>query len=261
MKYAIVESGGKQYRAVEGEAIQVDRLPVPAGEDVKLEKVLLLVDGENITVGTPTVKDMNVFAKVAEHFKGPKVIIFKYSPKKRIRVKTGHRQNYTRLQVEQISSVKVGKVEVPAEITQPVLAEEPVVTVDVPAKEKAAKTPAARKEKAPAETKATKPAKTSKVTAEKKATKAAKSSKKLEEKQSTKPGKTSKATAEKKATKAAKSSKIPAEKQSTKPGKTSKAAAEKKATKTTKTPAAKKAIKTTKTTTASKTRKTEKKQR
>jgi large subunit ribosomal protein L21 len=231
MKYAIVESGGKQYRAVEGEAIQVDRLPVPAGEDVKLEKVLLLVDGENITVGTPTVKDMNVFAKVAEHFKGPKVVIFKYSPKKRIRVKTGHRQNYTRLQVEQIGSVKVAKVEEPVEITQPGLVEEPVVTVEAPAKEKAAKTPAARKEKAPAETKATKPAKTRK------------------------------ATAEKKATKAAKSSKIPAEKQATKPGKTSKAAAEKKATQTTKTPAAKKATKTTKNTTASKTRKTEKKSR
>jgi len=191
MKYAIVESGGKQYRAVEGEAIQVDRLPVPAGEDVKLEKVLLLVDGENVTVGMPTVKDMNVFAKVAEHFKGPKVVIFKYSPKKRIRVKTGHRQNYTRLQVEQIGSIKVAKIEEPAEITQPVLIEEPLVTVEAPAKEKAAKTPAARKEKAPAETKATRPAtvraannggtpvrdgKTSKATAEKKATKPAKTS-------------------------------------------------------------------------------------
>jgi len=229
MKYAIVESGGKQYRAVEGKAIEVDRLPVPAGEDVKLEKVLLLVDGENITVGTPTVKDMNVFTKVAEHFKGPKVVIFKYSPKKRIRVKTGHRQNYTRLQVEQIGSVKVAKIEEPAEITQPVLAEEPVVTVEAPAKEKTAKAPVPRKEKAPAETKATKPAKASKAAAEKKATK---------------PAKTSKATTEKKATK---------------PGKTSNAAVEKKATKTTKTPAAKKATKTTKTTTASKSRKTEKK--
>ena len=229
MKYVIVESGGKQYRAVEGEAIEVDRLPIPAGEDVKLEKVLLLVDGENITVGTPTIKDMNVFAKVAEHFKGPKVVIFKYSPKKRIRVKTGHRQNYTRLQVEQIGSVKAAKVEEPAEVEQPKLAEEPVETGEAPAKEKAVKAPAARKEKAPAETKATKPAKTSK------------------------------AIAEKKATKPAKTSKIPAEKKATKPGKTSKAAAEKKATKTTKTPAAKKATKATKTTTASKTRKTEKK--
>ncbi|OIO89391.1 MAG: 50S ribosomal protein L21 [Anaerolineae bacterium CG2_30_58_95] len=229
MKYAIVESGGKQYRAVEGEAIQVDRLPVPAGEDVKLEKVLLLVDGENVTVGMPTVKDMNVFAKVAEHFKGPKVVIFKYSPKKRIRVKTGHRQNYTRLQVEQIGSIKVAKIEEPAEITQPVLIEEPLVTVEAPAKEKAAKTPAARKEKAPAETKATRPA----------TVRAANNGG-----TPVRDGKTSKATAEKKATK---------------PAKTSKAAAEKKATKAAKTPAAKKATKTTKTTTASKTRKTEKK--
>ena len=259
MKYAIVESGGKQYRAVEGEAIQVDHLPIPTGEDVKLEKVLLLVDGENITVGTPTIKDMNVFAKIAEHFKGPKVVIFKYSPKKRIRVKTGHRQNYTRLQVEQIGSVKAAKVEEPAEVEQPKLAEEPVETGEAPAKVKAVKAPAARKEKAPAETKATKPAKTSKAIAEKKATKPAKTSKIPAEKKATKPGKTSKAVAEKKTTKAAKSSKIPAEKQATKPGKTPKAAAEKKATKTTKTPASKKATKTTKTTTASKTRKTEKK--
>jgi len=190
MKYAIVESGGKQYRAVEGETVEVDRLPIPAGEEVKLDKVLLLVDGENVTVGTPTVKDMNVFATVAEHFKGPKVVIFKYSPKKRIRVKTGHRQNYTRLEVEQIGSVKVAQVEEPAEITQPVLVEEPVVTIEAPAKEKAAKTPAARKEKAPAETKATKPAKTSKATAEKKATRPAKSSKIPAEKKATKKPKT-----------------------------------------------------------------------
>jgi len=253
MKYAIIESGGKQYRAVEGDAIEVDRLPIPAGEEVELEKVLLLVDGENITVGKPTVKDMHVFAKVAEHIKGPKVVIFKYSPKKRIRVKTGHRQNYTRLQIEQIGSVKAAKVEGPVEVEQPVLAEErvvtPVVTVKTTAKEKAAKTPAARKEKAPAETKATKPAKISKATAEKKATKPAKSSEKDAEKKATKSGKTSKAAAEKKATKATKTPKAPAVKKPTKPASTSK------------TPANKKATKTTKTTTASKSQKPEKKEK
>lgn len=201
MKYAIVESGGKQYKAVEGEAIQLDRLPIQVGQEIQLEQVLLLVDEDNVTVGTPTVKDMNVFAKVVEHFKGPKVVIFKYSPKKRIRVKTGHRQNYTRLQIEQIGAVKVAKVEEPAEITQPVLAEEPVVTVEAPAKEKAAKAPAARKEKAPAETKATKPAKTSKAIAEKKATRPAKSSKIPAEKKATKATKTP---AAKKATKTTK---------------------------------------------------------
>ena len=116
MKYAIVESGGKQYRAVEGGLLEVDRLPVEAGENVKLEQTLLMADGENITVGTPLVKDSPVWTKVIEHFKGEKVTIFNYSPKKRIRVKTGHRQNYTRLLVEQIG----GSVLVKREPSKPV---------------------------------------------------------------------------------------------------------------------------------------------
>jgi large subunit ribosomal protein L21 len=102
MKYAIVESGGKQYRAVEGETIEVDRLPVEAGANLKLEQVLLLADGENIAVGTPLIKNNPVWVKALEHIKGRKVTIFNYRPKKRIRVKIGHRQNYTRLLVEQI---------------------------------------------------------------------------------------------------------------------------------------------------------------
>jgi large subunit ribosomal protein L21 len=102
MKFAILESGGKQYRAVEGGAIEVDRLPVEPGADIKLEQVLLLADGDKITVGTPIVKDTPVWARVVAHFKGPKVVIFNYRSKKRIRVKTGHRQNYTRLLIEQI---------------------------------------------------------------------------------------------------------------------------------------------------------------
>jgi large subunit ribosomal protein L21 len=111
MKYAIVESGGKQFRAVEGGTIEVDRLPVESGAKVKLEQVLLLADGENITVGTPLVKDFPVWTIVVEHFKGPKVNIFNYSPKKRIRVKIGHRQNYTRLFVEQIGGSELVKKE------------------------------------------------------------------------------------------------------------------------------------------------------
>jgi large subunit ribosomal protein L21 len=115
MKYAIVESGGKQFRAVEGGTLEVDRLPVNAGEKIRLEQVLLLADGENITVGTPVIKDNPVWTKVVEHFKGEKVTIFNYSPKKRIRVKTGHRQNYTRLLVEQIGGSVLIKKE-PAKV-------------------------------------------------------------------------------------------------------------------------------------------------
>jgi len=175
MKYAIVESGGKQFRAVEGGTLEVDRLPIEPGVNVKLEQVLLLADGENITVGKPLIKDMPIWTTVMEHFKGPKVTIFNYSPKKRIRVKIGHRQNYTRLLVEQIGGselvkkepVKVEKaVELKAEKTapkakaekakKPVKAEtaSPKVTSTPAGKKPAAKVPA----KAPAKAK-TKPAK------------------------------------------------------------------------------------------------------
>jgi len=102
MKYAIVESGGKQYKAVEGGTIDVDRLAVEEGALIDLERVLMFVDGEEYTVGTPEVAGVKVRATVASHFKGPKVIIFKYHPKKRYRLKKGHRQQYTRLAIEEI---------------------------------------------------------------------------------------------------------------------------------------------------------------
>jgi large subunit ribosomal protein L21 len=102
MKYAIVESGGKQYKAVEGDVIQVDRLQMEPGEQLTLDAVLLMVDGDQILVGTPSVKGASVDATVVDHIKGPKVIIFNYRPKKHFRVKTGHRQNYTLLKVDSI---------------------------------------------------------------------------------------------------------------------------------------------------------------
>lgn len=103
MKYAILESGGKQYKAVEGAMIDVDLLDVEVGQSVKLQDVLLVVEDEKVHVGTPSVKGASVSTSVVDHIKGPKVITFKYSPKKRIRVKTGHRQQYTRLKIESIS--------------------------------------------------------------------------------------------------------------------------------------------------------------
>jgi len=102
MKYVILESGGKQYKAVEGSTIDVDLLQVDAGESVEINEVLLFVDGDNVTVGAPVIKGASVQTKVLEHFKGEKTYNFHYSPKKRIREKTGHRQWYTRLAVEKI---------------------------------------------------------------------------------------------------------------------------------------------------------------
>jgi large subunit ribosomal protein L21 len=102
MKYAIVENGGKQYRAVEGTTIEVDLMSAEVGQEVNLGSVLLLVDGDDVSVGAPLVGKARVNATVVEHIKGPKIVIFHYRPKKRIRTKTGHRQQYTRLKVNSI---------------------------------------------------------------------------------------------------------------------------------------------------------------
>jgi large subunit ribosomal protein L21 len=104
MKYAIVESGGKQYKAVEGSTIEVDRLKLEPGKKVTLKDVLLISDDGKISVGTPTVGGATVTATVVEEFKGPKVLIYKYHPRKRYRLKKGHRQWYTRLQVDKIKA-------------------------------------------------------------------------------------------------------------------------------------------------------------
>ena len=102
MVYAIVENGGKQYKAVEGGILEVDFQPVEVGKKIILDKVLLLVDEKGAQVGTPLLKNAQVETTVAEHFKGPKIVIFNYRPKQRYRVKTGHRQQYMRLMVDSI---------------------------------------------------------------------------------------------------------------------------------------------------------------
>jgi large subunit ribosomal protein L21 len=105
MKYAIVESGGKQYKVVEGETIAVDRLPVDAGESLTLDRVLFLANDDQYMIGTPLLSGIETLASVVEHFRGDKVLAFRYSPKKRIRVHRGHRQEHTRLLIESIGKV------------------------------------------------------------------------------------------------------------------------------------------------------------
>ena len=102
MRYAIIENGGKQYKVFEGANIDVDHMSAEPGNKVDLDNVLLVADGDNVKVGTPLVKGAHVNATVEAHVKGPKVTIFKYRPKQRFRVKTGHRQKYTRLQIGKI---------------------------------------------------------------------------------------------------------------------------------------------------------------
>jgi len=149
MRYAIVQSGGKQYRAVEGETIEVDRLNLEAGKKVDLKDILLVSDGENVVIGTPMVSGAKVAATVVEEFKGRKVIIFKYHPRKRYRLKKGHRQYYTRLMIENIQAAGVPKAApAKAEKAKPAKAaaapkkEAPKATKAAPAKKEAAKTAA-----------------------------------------------------------------------------------------------------------------------
>jgi large subunit ribosomal protein L21 len=103
MKYAIIEDGGKQYKAVIGEFIDVDRYLLEVGEEVDMERVLLISDGEDVKVGTPFIQGAKVEATVVAQVKGPKVVVFRYKAKERIRVKTGHRQKYTRVRVDAIT--------------------------------------------------------------------------------------------------------------------------------------------------------------
>ena len=100
--YAIIETGGKQYRVAQGDVVEVEKLPAEEGSTVELDRVLLLADGEKITAGAPTVAGAKVTAKVEAQTRLKKIIVFKYKHKVRYRRKTGHRQPVTRLSIQQI---------------------------------------------------------------------------------------------------------------------------------------------------------------
>lgn len=101
--YAIIETGGKQYKVSEGDTLYVEKLPATEGETVHFDKVLL-VSGENgVQLGNPVVKGATVSARVEEHGRGKKIVVFKYKPKKNYSRKQGHRQPYTKVTIEKIN--------------------------------------------------------------------------------------------------------------------------------------------------------------
>lgn len=102
--YAIIETGGKQYRVSVGDRISVERLAIDDGGDVTIERVLMLGGDGSARVGTPVVTGASVVAHVDEHFRGEKIVVFKYKPKKRYRKRTGHRQELTHLTITAINS-------------------------------------------------------------------------------------------------------------------------------------------------------------
>ena len=100
---AIIVTGGKQYTVAEGDVVYIEKLPVEAGETVKFDQVLAILDGDNATFGAPVVEGASVEATIVKNGKGKKVRIFKYNPKKGYRKRQGHRQPYTKVEITKIS--------------------------------------------------------------------------------------------------------------------------------------------------------------
>lgn len=101
---AVIKTGGKQYKVSEGDKIKIEKLDSAEGEEVIFPEVLLLENKKEILIGTPFVKDAQVKAKVLKQGKNEKVIIFKYKPKKRYKVKKGHRQPFTEVEITEIKA-------------------------------------------------------------------------------------------------------------------------------------------------------------
>ena len=100
--YAIVDSGGKQYKAQEGEILRVEKLAGNVGDSVSFDRILMFSDGENVNVGTPLLEDVAVNGHIVEQGKAKKIIVFKYKRRKRYRRKRGHRQQFTAVKVDSI---------------------------------------------------------------------------------------------------------------------------------------------------------------
>ena len=101
---AVIVTGGKQYSVKEGDVIYVEKLGVAAEETVTFDRVLAVVDGENSKFGAPVVEGASVDASVVKNGKGKKVVIFKYKPKKGYRLRQGHRQPYTKVEIKKINA-------------------------------------------------------------------------------------------------------------------------------------------------------------
>jgi len=138
--YAVVATGGKQYRVEAGSELLVERVAADAGSSITFDRVLLIGDGDSVTVGTPTVDGASVSGTVVGDAKGPKLVIFKFKQKVKYRRHTGHRQHLTRVRIDDIST---GSRRAKAQRSE---AEEPAkgADADAPEKPKRARRPAAK---------------------------------------------------------------------------------------------------------------------
>jgi len=102
--YAVVSTGGKQYRVQKGETLRVEKIPGEVGSKVTFDKVLMVADGENIRVGQPLIEKAAVQASIVEQDKAKKILVFKYKRRKRYRRRKGHRQPFTAIRIDGIEA-------------------------------------------------------------------------------------------------------------------------------------------------------------
>ncbi|HEX5038986.1 MAG TPA: 50S ribosomal protein L21 [Candidatus Limnocylindria bacterium] len=142
--YAVVATGGKQYRVEAGSELLVERVAGDAGSSITFDRVLLIGDGDAVTVGTPTVDGASVSGTVIGDAKGPKLVIFKFKQKVKYRRHTGHRQHLTRVRIDDISTGSRAKAQRAESETAPEAAE-----AEAPEKPKRTRKPAAKLASAP----------------------------------------------------------------------------------------------------------------
>ena len=182
--FAVIKTGGKQYRVQEGDILEIEKIPAEAGQQVAFDQVLLIDDGDKTVLGTPFVENASVRGEVVENFKGEKVLVFKKKRRKQFRRTRGHRQPLIRVRIENIladaagspletKAVPVAKPEKKEAAVQPV-EEKPVIKEEKKAEKKAEKKEAKLRDKAAASNRKkmeeAKKAKTKKAAAAKKTT-------------------------------------------------------------------------------------------
>ncbi|MEY3747696.1 MAG: hypothetical protein RL194_1155 [Pseudomonadota bacterium] len=102
--YAVIKTGGKQYRVAAGDKLKVEKLAGEVGSDITLDQVLMVADGDNVTIGAPLIDGASVKAKVVAHGRGDKVMIFKFRRRKHYRKTQGHRQDFTEIEIGTIAA-------------------------------------------------------------------------------------------------------------------------------------------------------------
>lgn len=145
--YAVIKTGGKQYKVAAGDYLKVEKLDGDVGSKVVIDKILMVADGDNVTIGSPLVAGAKVNATVLSHGKGDKVMIFKFHRRKHYRKTQGHRQSYTEIQIDDINGKGAVKAAAKATEAKPAVAKKVAAEKPVAAKNPAAKKAAATKAK------------------------------------------------------------------------------------------------------------------